>query len=1046
MTTPIYWFIYGSLYRMADATVKATLPLGLAAVIALVLRRSSASVRHLVWALGLGTALVLPLSSWMPHWRVAYAVPPTHSRPLASEPPPAQAPQPAPKVAASARPQTAGVAPVADGPGPAAQTQAVPSPAQTTVPAAPPAAPVPWGVWALLVWTGGVLFVLAQLAQGLLLVRRIAQASVLVTEGPLAAAAQAAAVAMGVSRPVTLRLVAPAGPVSVPLTYGAWRPTIVLPADAPEWPAARVGAALLHEMAHVRRHDWALQVMAHGVRAAYWFDPLVWLAVRRLRAEAEAACDDLVLGAGLSAPDYARHLLDVALGARRSRRVGWGAVAMARSPKVEGRLRAVLAQHSRRPVTRKAAAGLMVAVLLLALPLGALRLVAQGQAVPNAGRLQLSGDFTLRYAATITDQTTTVEQFRQYQQLRQDYTRELQKDPYMQPVPAEFYAPFSYFQGRRPETRRVILTVSAHNGRLLWRQEEGGHTSALLYDGTSGTQAFTDGHAGSIAPGLEFSGMSDCPLPGVGLPHVPLFEGATLANSEGASQTWRVLSPLDGAEIGQGKIDYTAAQAHMVNEGGTWKAVDVDSGDQRFQFLQHQRFQGLWIASHMLLTKYEGPMPASAPRFTSEQEFQDYVAAHRTPTSVCEYRLLSASDAPLNMSASGMRALSAAPLSRNMPASKDEDLDSFDVQEALHLRYHLQGWAMTQKTALRQLAQGGPGARAAARRIDGWLPSLPFPLWAGDPRPDHVWDGDPRVGHKGQKPLFAAERLGETGTAGDFEIARPLDRVPVHVALWASGRITQGGREIVPAFYGADGAANMAGDGPASPVHKVGRTAPGGADAQYRLAWALYRTYEARTHRWRNKPWTFGPPAALDEAILHMQVAVAQRPDDWWWQESLGFFLLCRHRWAEAVPPLRRAREMLDASGYVRVVRRAAANGNNSQGPVYDSLYLLCDSFVQRGDDKYAALHYMQSLVAAEGDAFVDAGRYREAMDRYQDALQFDSLTSYVLFAQGDVLRRAGRPAEARITWKRILSIDPPRTYYYEQVRARIPGGLGPMP
>jgi len=570
-------------------------------------------------------------------------------------------------------------------------------------------------------------------------------------------------------------------------------------------------------MAHVRRHDWALQIMAHVVRAAYWFDPLVWLAARRLRAEAEAACDDLVLGAGLSAPDYARHLLDVALGARRSRAACWGAVAMAQSAKVEGRLRAVLAQHSRRPVTRKAAAGLLAAALLLALPLGALRLVAQGQAVPDAKHLQLSGDFTLRYAATITDQTTTAEQFRQYQQIRADYTRELQRDPYFQPVPADFYAPFSYFQSRRPRTRHVILTVSAHNGRLLWRQEENGHTSALLYDGTSGTQRFTDGHAGSIAPGLGFSSMFDCPLPGVGLPHVPLFKGATLANSEGTSQTWQVLFPTEG-EIGPGKVLYTSAEAHMVSDGGIWKALDVDGGYHRLQFFQHQRLQGFWIASHMRSTDYqEEPVPTSAGIFTSIQAFQDYVAAHRTPTSVCEYRLLSASDTPLDMSASGMRATSAAPPSRPVPAPEDADLDSSDVQEALHLRYHLQAWAMTQKTALRlrQLARGGPGAQAAAPFIASSLSALPFPPWSGDPRPNHVWDGDPRVGHKGQKPLFGMMIPNWWGgpPAGDWEIARSLDRGPVPVALWASGRITGGSREIVPAFYGADGAVNMAGDG-----------------------------------------------------------------------------------------------------------------------------------------------------------------------------------------------------------------------------------------
>ena len=580
-------------------------------------------------------------------------------------------------------------------------------------------------------------------------------------------------------------------------------------------------------MAHVRRPDWPLQVIAHSVRSLYWFNPLVWLAARRLRAEAEAACDDLVLGAGLSAPDYARHLLDVALSARRSRRVGWGAVAMAQSLKVEGRLRAVLAHHSRRPVTRRAAVSSLAAALLIALPLAALRLVALGQAVPAADRLQLRGDFTLRYAATITDQMTTAAQFRQYQQLRADCRRELQEDPYRQPIPAEYYAPFSYYQSRRPRTRRVVLTISAQGGRLLWRSQEDGYTEALVYNGRDGTQRFGDGHAGSIQPGITFAEMSDCPLPAVGLPHVLLFKDATLANSSGASQTWRVLSPMDNEVIGPGKVVYMAALANMVSDGGTWKALDVDSGGQRLQFLQHRRFQRLWIASHMLLTKYqEEPIPTSAPLFTSEREFMDYVAAHRTPTSVCEYRLLSASDAPLDMSASGMRSVSAAaPRPLDVPALRGEELDSLGVQEALHLRFHLQDWALTHEAILRRMAQDGPDTRAAVLRVDASLRVLPFPLWQGDPRPDHYWGGDPRVGHEGQKPLFTAERLGQQGNAArDFEIARSHNSGTAHVVLWASGRITRvttqgAGRaksqqEIIPAFFRVDGLVSLAADAP----------------------------------------------------------------------------------------------------------------------------------------------------------------------------------------------------------------------------------------
>ena len=73
-----------------------------------------------------------------------------------------------------------------------------------------------------------------------------------------------------------------------------------------------LGAVLSHELAHVRRHDWCVQIAAEGVRALLWFNPLVWIACRRLRRESEQACDDAVLGNGVPARAYASHLLELA--------------------------------------------------------------------------------------------------------------------------------------------------------------------------------------------------------------------------------------------------------------------------------------------------------------------------------------------------------------------------------------------------------------------------------------------------------------------------------------------------------------------------------------------------------------------------------------------------------------------------------------------------------------------------------------------------------------------------------------------------------------
>ena len=127
---------------------------------------------------------------------------------------------------------------------------------------------------------------------------------------------------LGVRRPV--RLLQASGP-AMPMTWGIRRPVILLPADAGEWPAERRRDVLLHELAHVKRHDFLVQLIARVACAIYWFHPLVWLAAARLRVERERACDDQVLRAGATPSVYATHLLDIARGCARHVRPRWRA-------------------------------------------------------------------------------------------------------------------------------------------------------------------------------------------------------------------------------------------------------------------------------------------------------------------------------------------------------------------------------------------------------------------------------------------------------------------------------------------------------------------------------------------------------------------------------------------------------------------------------------------------------------------------------------------------------------------------------------------------
>lgn len=116
------------------------------------------------------------------------------------------------------------------------------------------------------------------------------------------------AASRGVSTPVEL---VEHEAVPAPMTFGVTRPVIVLPIDARDWSDAELRRALLHELEHIQRGDWIMQIVARVVAACYWFHPLVWMAWRRLGLEAERSCDDAVVMSE-ERTDYADQLVTLA--------------------------------------------------------------------------------------------------------------------------------------------------------------------------------------------------------------------------------------------------------------------------------------------------------------------------------------------------------------------------------------------------------------------------------------------------------------------------------------------------------------------------------------------------------------------------------------------------------------------------------------------------------------------------------------------------------------------------------------------------------------
>jgi uncharacterized protein (TIGR03435 family) len=179
--------------------------------------------------------------------------------------------------------------------------------------------------------------------------------------------------------------------LDAPMTCGVRRPAIGLPADAVDWPLADLQRALVHELEHVRRMDWAVHMLARAACAAYWFHPLAWMAWRRLCLESERACDDAVVRQADGAA-YAQQLLWLA---RRLSNRPVPMLSMAAPSSLSTRVRAVLDTAQAR--------GRAGALSLLAVAAGAMALVtaiSPLQATPrpqSSSPASMPADPTLRF-------------------------------------------------------------------------------------------------------------------------------------------------------------------------------------------------------------------------------------------------------------------------------------------------------------------------------------------------------------------------------------------------------------------------------------------------------------------------------------------------------------------------------------------------------------------------------------------------------------------------------------------------------------------------
>ena len=165
-----------------------------------------------------------------------------------------------------------------------------------------------WAVICVMLWIAGIIFSITRVILGKIGIMKIRTDARFIENRSIIETLEILLGKLGIRRNVQ---VLTSSSCRVPFTYRTFKPVILLPSGATEWPGERLRSVLIHELAHVKRSDSFTLFFARIVCALFWFIPTVWIAYRHLHIEQEKSCDEFAVGEGIEAVRYVRHVLNV---------------------------------------------------------------------------------------------------------------------------------------------------------------------------------------------------------------------------------------------------------------------------------------------------------------------------------------------------------------------------------------------------------------------------------------------------------------------------------------------------------------------------------------------------------------------------------------------------------------------------------------------------------------------------------------------------------------------------------------------------------------
>jgi beta-lactamase regulating signal transducer with metallopeptidase domain/transcriptional regulator NrdR family protein len=160
-----------------------------------------------------------------------------------------------------------------------------------------------------LIWFLGMLIYSSKLLFGLLFIKRLRKTGILISDRFLLQKFQQLKKSMGIKKSVKI---ATSIKAAVPMVIGYLKPIIIIPSNiVTTLPFDQLELILAHELAHIKRADYLVNIIQSVLEAVFFFHPGVWFISGTIRKEREHCCDDIAINRCEQSINYAKALYNV---------------------------------------------------------------------------------------------------------------------------------------------------------------------------------------------------------------------------------------------------------------------------------------------------------------------------------------------------------------------------------------------------------------------------------------------------------------------------------------------------------------------------------------------------------------------------------------------------------------------------------------------------------------------------------------------------------------------------------------------------------------